>query len=387
MFALAYPWTVYPGLLYLVRRLRPRSWKSGPYEPSVSILMTAHNAECELETKIRNCMELNYPKEKLQIVVVSDGSTDGTNSRLAQRGANITFKCLAERVGKNNALNEGIPLCTSELVFFTDVGALFAPESLKRLSAHFLDPEIGCVSSVITTHPAEGSKSQDWKSADGESLNFDLKLRRWESEVSSTVNVVGAGFMVRKALVRNFRSHHNNDFSCALHVLQSGHRTVLDPSVKAQMFLSKSARGELKRKIRTAVRGMWTLAQNGSWNILSDPFLFWQILSRKVAKWIFGYLYLGTVFLGFLNLNSKTGIEPIASGLLLAVLVVGAGATVIPQLTRFKFFRVSSFLWLGVEASLISVAFFLFGKKYSVWAPTIRIEDAELEAIENKRRA
>ncbi|MCB0406239.1 MAG: glycosyltransferase [Bdellovibrionales bacterium] len=350
----------------------------------MSILLAVHNAEREIESKIRNCLELEYPHGKLQVVIVSDASTDATPEILARWAAKITFKCLRERKGKNHALNRGLELCTSDLIFFTDVGASFERSSIRKLARHFSDSSIGCASSFIRTNVSDTAGSKRWKSGEDLQLGFDLRLRLWESEVYSTVNAVGAGFLVRRELVPNFPSYHANDFGCALNVVNSGYRVIVDPNAGAHMAFTTSRDGELQRKVRTALRGMWTLVENLSLRLLTRPFLLWQIVSRKAARWLFGYFYATAIVFGLLTpiLAART-----ISSLMLFAVGIGFIASIRPSLTEMKVFRYCSFLWIAIEGSLVAVGLFALRKKYSIWSPTNRDVLEPVKSMDGDRAA
>src|SRR5512143_654778 len=138
----------YPLSLALIGCVRNRSVRKGHITPHVTLIITAHNEETRLASKLVNSLRLRYPREKLQILVASDGSTDRTNAIVSEyAGEGIELLALAERKGKENAQHEAMKAARSEILVFTDVATELEPDGLQEIVSNFADPSVGCVSS------------------------------------------------------------------------------------------------------------------------------------------------------------------------------------------------------------------------------------------------
>src|SRR5690606_17653475 len=146
VFLIVYPYAIYPAVLVSLNRIcKRRVHAADPeYVPTVSIVLPVHNEAARVVAKVRNILSLDYPFEKLQILVVGDGCTDDSLQKANDEGGElVTVIPLAERAGKAAALNAGLAQATGEIVVFTDAGIILEPKSLRSLIAHFADPAVG----------------------------------------------------------------------------------------------------------------------------------------------------------------------------------------------------------------------------------------------------
>ena len=289
LFLSAYSYLVFPGILWFLQRVFKRSWRqSVAHQPAVSIIISAYNEEGVIEQKINNALSLDYPRELLEIVVGSDGSTDRTNQILA----GIPHPCLTrhiftERTGKTECLNRMVPQAKGEIILFTDANSMFPPDLLHKMVRNFADPTVGLVSGW--TKYRRGLEGKGTASA---YARFEKALKMWESAVHSCVGADGAVFAIRKSCYRKLLPHDINDFVIPLNVIRDHLRTILDPEVFCIEASAKDDRGEFRRQVRITTRTLGAIRRNLEflnplrYGVFS--FFLWshKIMRFKTPAWI-----------------------------------------------------------------------------------------------------
>ncbi|MHB1657670.1 MAG: glycosyltransferase family 2 protein [Burkholderiales bacterium] len=285
---IAYTYAVYPLLVAALSRLRPPVASPLPSDaelPRATIVMAAYNEAARLPEKIRNLRALDYPAEKLDILVVSDGSTDGSADVIAGL-AGVRVLPYAQRQGKAHALNLALQHVDTEFVVFCDVRQDLDASSVRRLMADFSVPGVGAVSGELV-HRASGTQT-------GQSIGLYWRYEKWirksESRLRSTVGATGALYAIRT------RDYHPlasdtilDDFEIPMHIVRRGQRTLLEPEAYVYDSLQTQSAAEKKRKIRTLTGNFQTFSRN-PW--LFSPWqnpVFLQFLSHKVFRLIVPY--------------------------------------------------------------------------------------------------
>ncbi len=216
-----YPYVGYPLLLWAWARVRPRPDGSGlgGELPSVSMIVPVHNEAARLERKIENTERLVYPKDRLEVIFISDGSTDGTIELLQRRmGPGMRVIDLPTRGGKAAGLNAGLAAARHDILVFTDAAIELEPGAVERLVRRFAQPEIGCVSGEDRIADAGG---------EGLYGRYELLLRRLETQVHSIVGASGSFYAQRRAICRPFTEGMAPDFLSVLRTVRgrlSGHQ-------------------------------------------------------------------------------------------------------------------------------------------------------------------
>ena len=275
-----YPYALYPIVLFIAGRRRPMPSAEAPaHRPSVSLIVPVSNEESCIARKVENTASLRYPAARLQVIFISDGSTDGTVNvlrRLAPSSTEIIE--LTERRGKAAALNAGLARAKNEIVVFSDAAVDFEPDAIERLVEPFADPRIGCVSGEDLIRESSG---EAWYG------RYELLLRRLESRVHSIVGASGSVYAQRRAQCAPFTPGLAPDFLSVLRTVELGYRAVSQASAIAFMTSAKDPRQEFERKVRTVLRGITTLfvyahllnpARHGSFAFI--------LFSHKVMRWL-----------------------------------------------------------------------------------------------------
>lgn len=299
-FVAAYVYVGYPLLLAawapVARRARARRRQSGPPAvpamPSVSIVLAARNEAAALPARIENLLSLDYPADRLEIIVVSDGSTDATGAVLAACGDHVRAISLPS-VGKAVALNEGVLAARHDVVVFADARQRFDPEVLRRLVARFADPEVGAVSGELVID-AERDAAAAAGSPVGEGVGLYWRYEKWirrrESDVRSVVGATGAIYAIRRALWRPLPAGTIlDDVLTPMRVVLGGYRVVFEARAIAYDAASRDAATEQRRKVRT-LAGNYQLARLEP-RLLSpwhNP-VFVQFVSHKIGRLVVPY--------------------------------------------------------------------------------------------------
>lgn len=382
--AIVYPYMIYPALLQILTKMRRRDWRREPIEPSLSVIVAAHNEERIIEQKIRNCLELDYPTERLEICVVSDGSTDRTDEIVRQFEPRVRLLRQEPRGGKQAALNLAVAQSTGEIVLFTDASVRTRPDLARRVVRSFADKQVGAVSTTIRIVPREGdnpfppavkeTQSAIANEAEGAYLDLDLKTRRLESFVGSAVGCCGSCYAVRRKCFVPFDHGACNDFASALDAVRLGSRVVFDDEAVGYMLAARNDSGEYRRKMRTIAGGIDTLWRSPLWKQpFRRPIFWWQLMSHKVLRWLGPPLL---VFAWFIAIVGGVlgdwwlGIAAILGGV---GIIVGVASVVLSRRRRQPLpLRMCKFAVVSVAAAIGAWVAFFAGKRQIVWQPTQR---------------
>jgi len=357
-----YTYAGYPLWLWLRRLWRTRPVMSVPVLPSVSIVMAVHNEAETLPRKLRNLWEINYPPDRCEIIVVSDGSTDETNRILAAESHDrLRALLLPQHQGKASALNRGIQAAKGEILVFTDARPLVEPSAVRHLVANFADPAVGCVSGDISLEEPNIGTSVNglgvyWK--------METFIRRWEGATGSLVGAAGCLYAVRRELVVPLPPETIlDDVYLPLNVARQGARVVFEPGAQGCDRAQVDRKREFRRKVRT-LTGNYQLLKMAPWLLTRANPVRFEFVCHKLLRLLVPFA-LTAALVSSLILHS--GVYKLALLLQLAfyMLAVPAllrqGRGILHRLGDISL----AFLVLNA-AALVAFLFFLTGKK-EVW--------------------
>jgi len=275
----------YPIGLYFRARFWPRPVRRANIFPSITIILAVHNEEKYLPAKLLNLAALEYPPDRLHIIVVSDGSTDETNTILEALGnANRQIVILPNHSGKATALNHGVTKAQGEIIVFTDARQTIAPDALKNLVSNFADSSVGCVSGELYI-----GQDPNAASSQGVGLYWRLekKIRKWEALAGSTIGATGACYAVRKDLLVPLpQSTILDDVFIPIHVARQGRRVIFEPRALVWDDSTPGVSQEFRRKVRT-LNGNYQLVQLSPWILTrSNPLRFQFICHKLLRLWV-----------------------------------------------------------------------------------------------------
>ncbi|MFW5774603.1 MAG: glycosyltransferase family 2 protein, partial [Tangfeifania sp.] len=254
------------------------------YEPDVCLFVTAFNERDYIHQKVENSFQLDYPKEKIQYVWVTDGSDDGTPD-LLKRYEKLKVYHQPERRGKMHAMNRGMQYVKAPVVIFSDTNTLLNKDSIREIVAQFSNPEVGCVAGEKRII----EKEADAAAAAGEGLywKYESWVKKMDAQLNSAVGAVGELFAIRRELFEEVETDTVlDDFIISLRIAQKGYKIAYTPNAYAEETASLNVKEELKRKIRIAAGGIQSLSRlSGLLNPFKYGVLSWQFVSHKVLRW------------------------------------------------------------------------------------------------------
>ncbi|MGV3641256.1 MAG: glycosyltransferase family 2 protein [Adhaeribacter sp.] len=260
--------------------------QEGPQDslPQVTVLIAAFNEEDYIEDKLQNTFDLDYPAEKLNLLVVTDGSSDRT-PELVKKHSGATLLHQPERQGKIAAVQRAMPYVATELLVFTDANTMLNKEALLKIVRHYQDPKVGAVAGEKRIY----SREKEAANSAGEGIywRYESALKKWDSELNSVVGAAGELFSIRKSLFEHVPADTLiEDFYLTLRIAQKGYRVKYEPGAYALEGPSASIGEELKRKIRIAAGGIQAVVRLKA---LLNPFryglLSFQYVSHRVLRW------------------------------------------------------------------------------------------------------
>ena len=299
-----YVYIGYPALLWVLRGIRRQPVRKGYWEPTVTLLIAARNERDNIEAKIANSLQLDYPQDKLQIIISLDGPDDGTELVVQQySGKGIVMLHSPVHRGKAAALNCGIAKATGEIVVFGDARQQFDPRAVRELAGNFQDRRVGAVTGELVLLD---SNSKEASNGAGLYWRYEKRIRAMESEIHSMVGATGAIYAIRRELFESLPDDTLlDDVMIPMRIVLAGRRAVFDPAARAYDCASSTPNVEFRRKVRTLTGNYQLMARIPE---LLSPFrnpVFWQFVSHKTARLFVPY-FLAALFLS--NLFLTTGI-------------------------------------------------------------------------------
>lgn len=361
-----YTYVGYPLVLWALVRLRAREVAQEDIAPSVSIIVAARNEADKIRQKIEHTLGLVYPRDRLELIVASDASDDATDAIVEQyAGQGVRLVRAPQRRGKEFAQSLAIRVARGEVLIFTDAATLLAPDALTRLVRSFADPTIGAVSTEDAVVDAAGQPT-----AEGVYVRYEMGVRRLEGRFHSIVGLSGSCFAIRRELCSHWPATLASDFLSALHAARAGYRSITDASVRGRFVAVGSAQAELRRKVRTFLRGITVLMANLD---LLNPFRYgwfaFQLASHKLLRFLAPFLLLAALVSSLLSGDTllRALVWPQAGFYL-----VGSVSGIVRPLQRWPLARVAHYFTMVQVAMLTAWVKYALGQQQVTWEPSKR---------------
>lgn len=363
-----YAYVGYPVLLAVVAAVRNRTVTKDCVTPRVSFIITAYNEESRIREKLENTLRQEYPTNCFEVIVASDGSSDRTNdivSSYASRGVRLVRG--SERKGKEAAQKLAVAETSGDVLVFSDVATLLAPDGVSLVVRAFADHTVGCVSSVDHAIDGDGKPT-----GEGLFVNYEMLLRRLETKAGSVVGLSGSCFAVRREVCREWATDLQSDFNTLLCAVRIGLRGVVDCETVGYYRTLADGSKEFERKVRTVLRGISVVMRNLSMlNPLRYGLFAWQLFSHKLCRWL--------APVATLIAFGASACLTTASTLYLALFVVQCGfyamgvAGLFSQIvSRQALLRIPTFFVLVTLSTLHAWYRYLRGDRILMWAPSER---------------
>lgn len=365
---IAYPPLLYPLLVGLLGWIWPFRVDRRPFRPSVTVLIPAHNEASVIAETVANKLDLEYPREKLQILVVSDGSTDGTDKivrSFADRGVELIRQ--EPRRGKAAALNEAARQARGEILVFSDANSLYAPDTVGLLVESFTDPNVGYVTGRLRYLGDSGRVSVGGIRA---YIAYENWVRSVESRFHSIIGVNGGIDAIRRSLYLDVPESLITDFVLPLRVLEQGYRVVFDPRATAAERANVELEMEFRMRVRVALRSFQALAHMRCLlNPLRHPRPAFSLWSHKLLRYATVVL-LPVALLTSAALGRQQAFYAWMAGLQVAGYVLAALALAgrLPPVLR-RLGSLAGYFVLTSAAVAVALVKWIRGESMATWRP------------------
>lgn len=343
--------------------------------PSITLVIPAYNEKAFLQTKIQNSLELAYPQRQLNIILVTDGSDDGSE-QLFQDHKYISVHHSPLRAGKMAAVNRIMPLVRTDLVVFTDANTLLNKDALLNIIASFNDPKVGCVAGEKRIIQAEVNNA----AAGGEGLywKYESTLKQWSSDLNSAIGAAGELFALRTKLYQAPPADTIlDDFILSLAVVEQGYSIAYQPKAYAMESGSKDVVEEMKRKVRIAAGGLQAIYRTSTLlNPFKKPLFAFQYLSHRVLRWTITPIALFALLPMNIYLANEIGMLYTYLAVLQGSFYLAAGIGAVLQQKQLKqpiFFVPFYFLMMNISVLLGAKRLWL-GRQSVLWEKAKRLE-------------
>jgi cellulose synthase/poly-beta-1,6-N-acetylglucosamine synthase-like glycosyltransferase len=371
---LLYVYVGYPLLLRAVVFCRgARRVETGEVVPALSLVISAYNEAAVIRRKLENVIELDYPREQLEVVVISDASSDGTDEIVAEFASQgVRLERRPTRQGKTAGLNWTVPRLGGTIVVFSDANTLYARDALRQIVRGFADPEVGCITGE--TQYLEGRSAAD----QGERTywGYEGRIKRLETAVGSTVGGDGALYAIKRSLWRTLPETAINDFLNPLQIVEAGWRAVYMPEARGFEETAGNVSVEWRRRVRIVSRSWRAVWQaKGVLNPFRVGFFSVSIVSHKILRWLSG-LFVAVCGMGIVMFVLAHDV------LIVGALVSAAGAGVAAIVSADWRRRLAlPFYALAIQAaSLVGVTKGIFGVVSGTWSTAPRLVVKESDA-------
>ncbi len=369
---IGYAYVGYPLLITIISFFINKKVRTSEIEPFVSLLITAYNEEKDLENKLKNSLELDYPKDKFEIVVASDGSTDATDDIVKRyknnkAGVRVVLHRVEGRLGKTAAQNSAVKICKGDIIVFSDAASLYERGAIRALVRNYADPSVGAVSGMYKYINKTGSSVGFatilfW--------NIENFIKSRQTKIKTITGCCGCIYSVRKDLYTDLPPTIISDLVEPLTILQKGYRIVFEPSALAFEETTEKTEQEFKMRIRVIVRGMnGMLFARNLFNPLRHPFVSMQLISHKVIRWLVPvFCIIAFVSNFFLITTSRLYIIFLALQLIICFLAY-IGYILEKRGVHKKIFYLPLYFCIVNLASLVSIFKFLKKENIVTWQP------------------
>ncbi len=366
--ALFYVYFGYPILVWLVSRVRPKIVKRAEYEPFVTILITAYNEEKDIRAKLENTLQIDYPPEKLEILVASDGSTDRTDEivkEFAMRGVKLFRQ--EGRVGKTITQNNAVEQAAGEILLFSDATTNYQTNVLREITPNFSDETIGCAAGKLVY--VDESQSNVGKGAQSY-WNYETFLKESESKACSLIGASGCLYAVRKSAYQPMYAEACSDFLICTVLYRQNLRSVYEPNAICFEETNRRTDKEMQMRIRVISQTFTDLWRNREMlNPFRSGFYGVQLISHKLMRYAVS-LFLVLIFFSTLILSFSSIFFALIFALQTAFYMLAFVGWVLEKSGKnIGVLAMPLYFVLANLASVIAFYRFLSGETYARWEP------------------
>ena len=356
----------YPLLLKLIARFNNFDHKiDTELTPSVTVLIAAYNEAAVLREKLENCLKLDYPKELLDIVVVSDGSTDDTENIVKEfESHGIRLLLNPKNMGKATALNNGMENISSSIVVLSDANVMYQRDGIRNLVRHFADDNIGAVSGKVILL----NEGLSYSDAEDAYYAVEHNIQQLESNTGNLIGADGAMYALRRELFRPLQPDTLlDDFVLSMGVIQQHKRLIFDPQALGFEKNIAEIDSELNRKVRIVAGGIQSLQRKTVWPPAGNNLTALKLTCHKVMRWVIGpviiLFFALTFLLGLLTGHWLLIVIPLVAAVSIPAMHILT--TFFPSLRNNRLIKLSKYRLVMIRASLVGCYKALSSQKIS----------------------
>ena len=364
---LFYVYLGYPLLVTALSLLR-RPRRSDPgCTPTLSVLIAAHNEESGIEKKLIETIRLDYPPEQLEILVLSDGSTDRTDQIVTSfPDPRVRLVRVEPRRGKTNAQNFGVREAKGDVLVFSDATTIYHKQALRKLAANYKDPRVGAVSGRYQYFDAAGNSPTGLGSV--AFWNYENLIKQAQSRLATISGCCGCIYSVRRDLYTDLNPDIISDLVQPLWVIQKGFAVVFEADALAYEETTQSTGEEFSMRVRVVTRGMrGLLSVPDLFKPWKHPWICFQLVSHKVLRWLVPVFLLVALLANLALVSRPFFAFTLAAQVLFYLLALLARC--VPIHRTWKVLGVPLFFCTLNAAALVSLFKLVRGQKYTVWQP------------------
>ncbi len=368
LLALFYTYIGYPLSVWIASRIFPKPIKRSNFEPKVTLIITAYNEEKDIKEKLENTLKIDYPKDKLEVLVASDCSNDATDE-IVKSFANFGVKLFRqnERRGKTAAQNAAVQIATGEIILFSDATSMYQTDVLKEILPNFADQTVGCVAGKLiyvdktASSVGKGAKSY-W--------NYETFLKESESKLCSLIGASGCLYALRKSVYVPMYDEACSDFIICTLIYEQGFRTIYEPKAICMEETNRQSDKEISMRIRVITQSYTDLWRNARMlNPFKSGFFAIQLISHKIFRYAVPF-FLILLFASSLVLSFKS-IFFTVSLVLQTLFYLSAFIARFAENSfgKIGIFAIPHYFVLANWASLSAFFKFMRGESYARWEP------------------
>lgn len=365
--ALFYVYVGYPALLLLIAIFVKRPPSVPGHTPTISMLIAAFNEQVGIQRKLEQTVQLDYPADKLEILVLSDGSQDRTDEIVRQfHDPRVRLIRIPDRRGKTSTQNEGVRQALGEILVFSDATTVYHPQALKYLAANYQDTQVGAVSGRYEYFDSQGSSPTGMGTI--AFWNYENSIKMRQSRIGTLTGCCGCIYSVRREAYTELAADVISDLVQPLWVIQKGYRVLFEDRALAYEKTTESSSEEFSMRVRVITRGMrGLLSVPDLLQPWKHPWISFQLFSHKILRWMVPLFLLLLLVSNILLLREPSFGKLLA--LQLSFYFLALAQVFLPLHRRWKILGLPLYFCTLNAAALVSTVEVMRGKKYVLWQP------------------